>query len=65
MYTHTVDVGDVRDAGSIPGSGRSPEIGNGTPLRYPCQENPMGRGAWQTTVCGGHKESDTTEHLSA
>ena len=33
-------------AGSIPGSERSPGGGNGNPLRYPCLENPMDRGAW-------------------
>ena len=33
------------DAGSIPGSGRSPEVGNGNPLQYSCLENPMDRGA--------------------
>ena len=38
--------------GSIPGSGRSPGEGNGNPLQYPCQENPMDRGAWQATVHG-------------
>ena len=32
--------------GSIPGSGRSPEEGNGSPLQYSCLENPMDRGAW-------------------
>ena len=44
------------DSGSIPGSGRSAEVGNGNPLRYSCLENPMDRGAWQATVLGGHKE---------
>ena len=34
------------DLGSIPGSGRSPEGGNGGPLQYSCLENPMDRGAW-------------------
>ena len=34
------------DLGSIPGSGRSPEEGNGNPLQYSCLENPMDRGAW-------------------
>ena len=29
------------DLGSIPGSGRSPEEGNGNPLQYSCLENPM------------------------
>ena len=41
---------DLRDAGSIPGSGRSPGGGNGNPLQYPCLENPMDRGAWQDIV---------------
>ena len=36
---------DVRVTGSIPGSGRSPEEGNGNPLQYSCLENPMDRGA--------------------
>ena len=31
---------------SIPGLGRSPGEGNGTPLQYSCLENPMDRGAW-------------------
>ena len=38
--------GDTRDAGLIPGSGRSPVEGNGNPLQYSCQENPMDRGTW-------------------
>ena len=36
--------------GLIPGSGRSPEEGNGNPLQYSCLENPMDRRAWQATV---------------
>ena len=44
--------GDIRDARSIPGSGRSPEEGNGNPLQYSCLEHPMDRGTWQATVCG-------------
>ena len=44
------NAGDVRDAGSIPGSGRSPGGGNGNPLQYSCLENPTDRGAWQATV---------------
>ena len=40
------------DLGSIPGSGRSPEEGNGNPLQYSCLENPIDRGAWQVTVRG-------------
>ena len=40
------------DAGSIPGSGRSPGAGNGNPLQCSCLENSMDRGAWQATVHG-------------
>ena len=29
-----------------------PGEGNGTPLQYSCQENPMGRGAWWAAVHG-------------
>ena len=54
------DPGDTRDAGLITGSGRSPGEGNGNPLQYSCLENPMDRGAWQTTV-HGIAESDMTE----
>ena len=36
---------NVGDPGSIPGSGRSPEEGNGNPLQYSCLENPMDGGA--------------------
>ena len=43
-------VGDIRDLGSIPGSGRFPGGGHGNPLQYSCLENPMDRGAWQATV---------------
>ena len=38
-------VHNAGDPGSIPGSGRSPEEGNGNPLQYPCLENPKDRGA--------------------
>ena len=40
------NAGDVRDAGVIPGSGRSPGGEHGNPLQYSRLENPMGRGAW-------------------
>ena len=41
---------DVRDPGSIPGSGRSLGEGNGNPFHYTSSENPMDGGAWQATV---------------
>ena len=37
------------DLGSIPGSGRFPGEGNGSPLQYSCLGNPADRGAWQVT----------------
>ena len=40
------------DPCSIPGSGRSPEEGNGNPLQDSCLENPMDRGAWRAAVHG-------------
>ena len=40
------------DLGLIPRLGRSPGKGNGNPLQYSCQENPMDRGAWWATVYG-------------
>ena len=43
------------DQGLIPGLRRSPGDGNGNPLQYSCLENPIDKGAWQVTVCGGHK----------
>ena len=48
----STNAGDTRDAGSIPGLGITPGVGNGNPLQYSCLENSMDRGAWQTTVQG-------------
>ena len=44
------NAGDIREVGSIPGLGRSPGGGHGNSLQDSCLENPMDRGAWQTTV---------------
>ena len=41
--------------GSIPGSGRSPREGNGSPLQYSCLGNTMDRGAWGLQSMGSHK----------
>jgi len=46
---------NVGDLGSIPGLGRSPADGNGSPLQYSCLENFMDRGAWQATTHGVKK----------
>ena len=43
---------NVEDPGSIPGSGRSPEEGNGNPLQHSCLENPIDGGAWKAAVHG-------------
>ena len=52
--------GDVRNADSMPGLGRSLGRGHGNPLQYSCQDNPMDRGSWWATV-HGVAESDMTE----
>ena len=44
------NAGDTTDMGLIPGSGRSPAVGNGNLCHYSCWENPMERGAWLATV---------------
>ena len=42
----------VGDLGLIPGLGRPPGEGNGSPLQYSCLENSTDRGAWWATVDG-------------
>ena len=42
--------GDGRDAGSVPGLGRSTGAGHGNPLQYSCLQNPMERGTRWATV---------------
>ena len=54
------NAGDVRDSGSIAGSGRSPGRGHGNPLQYSCLGISMERGAWGAIV-HGVAESDTSE----
>ena len=44
------NAGDIRDMGSILGSGRSPGGRHGNPLQYSYLENPRDRGAWTATV---------------
>ena len=50
LKNQPANAGDIRDAGSIPGSGRSPGRGHGNPLQYSCLENHMDRGAWWATL---------------
>ena len=50
------------DLGSVPGSGRSPGEGNGSPLQYSCLENSMDRGAWWATVHGVSKNQTRLSH---
>ena len=52
------NAGDIRELGSILGSGRSSGEGNGNPLQYSCLKNPMDRGTWWATVHGVAKELD-------
>ena len=52
--------GDLRDVGSISGSGTSPGVGNGNPFQYFYLGNPMDGGAWQAMV-RRVAESDQTE----
>ena len=52
---------NARDAGLIPGSGKSPGGGNGNPLQDSCLENPMERGAWQIGLQS--MESQGVEHV--
>ena len=61
MHGDSPSAGDVRDAGSVPGSGRSLGKGSGNSLQYSCLENPTDRGAWPVTVYEV-AESDKTEH---
>ena len=46
------NAGDRADVGSIRGSGRSIERGNGNPFQYSCLENSMDRGSLWSTVSG-------------
>ena len=72
IYTHSVsqealvvktlsaNVGDVKDTGSIPGSGRSSGGGYGNPLPYSCLENPTDRGGWWAKI---HRVAKSRTHL--
>ena len=55
------NAGDMRDAGSIPGSGRSPGGGHGNLLQYSCLENSHRQRSLAGCSLKGRKESDITE----
>ena len=55
---------DVRDMGSITGSGRSPGGGHNNPLQCSFLENPKDRGAWRATVHKVSKSRTRLKHLS-
>ena len=52
IQTLHASAGDMRDVGSISGSGRTPGVGNDNLLQYSCLENCMDKGAWWATVHG-------------
>ena len=56
----SANAGDIRDAGLIPRSGRSPGGGDGNPLQNSCLEKPMDRGAWRAT---GHRVAKSWTRL--
>ena len=56
--------GDIRVVGSIPGLGRSPGEGNGSPFQYSRLKDPIDREAWQTTVHGVANSQTRLKKLS-
>ena len=55
------NAGDAGDLGSVPGSGRSPGLGNGNLLQSSCLVNSLDRGPWWATSPWGYKKSDVAE----
>ena len=55
------NAGDIKDAGSVSGLGRSPEGGHGNLLWYSCLENPHGQRSLVGYRPWGGKELDMTE----
>ena len=60
----SVNAGDIRDSGLIPGSGRSPGVGNSNPFQYSHLENTRDRRAWWTTVHGVAKSGTSLSDLA-
>ena len=57
----SANIQDLKDAGSIPGLGRSLGVGNGNLLQHSCLENSMDRRVWQLTV---HRVTKSQTQLS-
>ena len=64
MKNPPATVGDTGITGLIPGSERSPGVGNGSLLQHSCLYNHVAGGAWWATVYGVSKESDTNRHTT-
>ena len=60
----SANAGDIKEAGLIPGSARSPGGGHGNTLQYSCQENPMDKGTWRATVHRAAKSRTRLKRLS-
>ena len=58
------NAGDTRDLSLIPGSERSPGVGNSNPFQCSCLGNPMDRGAWRATVHEVAKSRTRLQQLS-
>ena len=58
------NTGDLRDAGLIVGSRRSPIGRHGNPLQYSCLENIMDREAWWATVLRVIKSQTQLKRIS-
>ena len=60
---------DTRDVGLIPGSRKSPGVGNGNLLQYSCLENSMGKEVWQAKFHGsqrvGHEAINVLEAIKS
>ena len=57
--------GDIRDEGSIPGSGRCPGGEHGNPLQHSCLENPRDGGAWWGAIYGVAQSRTQLKRLSS